>query len=224
MGTTSSLSAIQSSVAKLTIKPTPQPEVDTNIPLEGAGGLLPDGSIQVVADLPNGMSSAPEVVSGLPTPPVFAMPTQPALSQPPASVDGEVATSSQPHIHSATGSSASSSPIKNINSSSASPHDGASLTNLPDKLVDLPDKMVDLPDKPADFIPDKLIDLPDKLADLQNPSTFDIGAEPGKKKFTKASFLEKTTCLQDAISDPADPLSMLDPLWSVKSKDKLADS
>lgn len=62
--------------------------------------------------------------------------------------------------------------------------------------------------------------LPPSLADLQNPSTFkmDVITQPAKKKITKASFLNPGRSLAEGSSDPADPLSQLDPLWSLKDK------
>lgn len=53
------------------------------------------------------------------------------------------------------------------------------------------------------------------LADLQNPQTFDLGTSEGKKKITKANFQQKSSGLSDRSGDPADPLSSLDPLWSL---------
>lgn len=53
------------------------------------------------------------------------------------------------------------------------------------------------------------------LADLQNPQTFDLGTSEGKKKVTKANFQQKTSGLSDHADDPSDPLSSLDPLWSL---------
>ncbi|KAL3855251.1 hypothetical protein ACJMK2_014467 [Sinanodonta woodiana] len=55
------------------------------------------------------------------------------------------------------------------------------------------------------------------LADLQNPSTFTLGtSEPVKKKITKASFYDSKSSLGE--SNPTDPLSSLDPLWSLHKK------
>lgn len=61
--------------------------------------------------------------------------------------------------------------------------------------------------------------IPSSLADLQNPSTFKMDVtQPTKKKITKASFLHPGRSLAEGSSDPADPLSQLDPLWSLKDK------
>lgn len=54
-----------------------------------------------------------------------------------------------------------------------------------------------------------------KLQSLLDPSTFSIGSDSGKRKITKASFVEKTSSLSDNV-DMSDPLSSLDPLWSMK--------
>lgn len=57
------------------------------------------------------------------------------------------------------------------------------------------------------------------LADLQNPSTFKMDpSQPTKKKITKASFLNPSRSLAEGSTDPSDPLSQLDPLWSLKDK------
>ncbi|XP_063417338.1 tyrosine-protein phosphatase non-receptor type 23-like [Mytilus trossulus] len=53
------------------------------------------------------------------------------------------------------------------------------------------------------------------LMDLQNPSSFTLGADGGKKKITKASFLDKTSGLSDNL-DNDDPFSSIDPLWTMK--------
>jgi hypothetical protein len=60
--------------------------------------------------------------------------------------------------------------------------------------------------------------LPPSLADLQNPNTFTLDAStpPNKKKITKASFFNPSGGLQDsASSESGDPLSSLDPLWTI---------
>ncbi|KAK6165357.1 hypothetical protein SNE40_022299 [Patella caerulea] len=58
------------------------------------------------------------------------------------------------------------------------------------------------------------------LADLQNPNTFTLDSnDKGKKRITKASFsASKKTSIKDNL-DTSDPLSNLDPLWSI-AKDK----
>ena len=58
------------------------------------------------------------------------------------------------------------------------------------------------------------------LADLQDPEKFSLDmTDIGKpKKYSKAQFHNKNTGLQDNVNDPSDPLSMLDPLWTVKDK------
>lgn len=53
------------------------------------------------------------------------------------------------------------------------------------------------------------------LLDLQNPNTFTLGMDGGKKKITKASFMDKTSSLSDNM-DTSDPLGSLDPLWTMK--------
>ena len=55
------------------------------------------------------------------------------------------------------------------------------------------------------------------LADLQDPSTFTIGTSPkGRRKITKADFTSGETTLDKTEDDGSDPLSTLDPLWSLK--------
>ena len=63
--------------------------------------------------------------------------------------------------------------------------------------------------------------MPAALADLQNPNTFSMsleGATHGKKRITKQSFNQKSGSLQDVSVDASDPLSQLDPLWTMKEK------
>jgi len=71
---------------------------------------------------------------------------------------------------------------------------------------------------------------PLSLTDLQNPNTFRMDATPpNKKKITKANFANSMGSLTGGggvgggvsgggLVDTADPLSMLDPLWTLKSK------
>ena len=67
-----------------------------------------------------------------------------------------------------------------------------------------------------------LPNLPPSLAELQNPNTFKLDqSPPGRRKITKQNFSSKTTSIKDSQEvDPNDPLSTLDPLWTVKSDDK----
>jgi hypothetical protein len=57
------------------------------------------------------------------------------------------------------------------------------------------------------------------LADLQDPSKFTLGQAEQRKRINKASFSQKGT-LDTQATDPADPLSSLDPLWTIKKTDK----
>ena len=56
------------------------------------------------------------------------------------------------------------------------------------------------------------------LADLQDPNTFTIGTSPkGRRKITKTDFLSgESTLNKEEDKDSDDPLSTLDPLWSLK--------
>ena len=66
-----------------------------------------------------------------------------------------------------------------------------------------------------------LSNLPLSLADLQNPATFRIDPSPStKRKITKASFFDPARPSLSVGNDIADPLSQLDPLWSLKPADK----
>ncbi|XP_076459349.1 LOW QUALITY PROTEIN: tyrosine-protein phosphatase non-receptor type 23-like [Babylonia areolata] len=54
------------------------------------------------------------------------------------------------------------------------------------------------------------------LADLQDPTKFTLGKGEQKKRFTKASFDRKGSGAGlDLKTDPADPLSSLDAMWSI---------
>ena len=66
-----------------------------------------------------------------------------------------------------------------------------------------------------------LSNLPLSLADLQNPATFRIDPSPStKRKITKASFFDPARPSLSEGNDITDPLSQLDPLWSIKPADK----
>ena len=55
------------------------------------------------------------------------------------------------------------------------------------------------------------------LTDLQDPNTFTVGTNEGsKRKITKASFDNPQPTITENFGDPGDPLSSLDPLWSLK--------
>ena len=55
------------------------------------------------------------------------------------------------------------------------------------------------------------------LTDLQDPNTFTVGTNEGsKRKITKASFDNPQPTITENSGDPGDPLSSLDPLWSLK--------
>ena len=59
--------------------------------------------------------------------------------------------------------------------------------------------------------------IPSSIADLQDPSKFTIGQGEQRKRVTRANFERRGSGLEG--QDPGDPLSSLDPLWSIKSKD-----
>jgi len=70
-----------------------------------------------------------------------------------------------------------------------------------------------------------LSSLPPSLADLQNPATFSIQPSPKQsRKITKASFFDPSRPqlgeTADGSEGSADPLSRLDPLWSLKPTSK----
>jgi len=73
--------------------------------------------------------------------------------------------------------------------------------------------------------PVTLTSLPPSLADLQNPATFSIQPSPKHgRKITKASFFDPDRPMLGETADgsegSADPLSRLDPLWSLKPPSK----
>ena len=62
--------------------------------------------------------------------------------------------------------------------------------------------------------------IPESLAKLQDPHTFQLGSStpPSETRITKASFTSKTSGLTDNVSKSDDPLSALDPLWTLKGQ------
>lgn len=56
------------------------------------------------------------------------------------------------------------------------------------------------------------------ITSLLDPSNFtlDPASSPGKRKITKENFTTSKGSLSTSSSDSADPLSQLDPLWSLK--------
>lgn len=64
-------------------------------------------------------------------------------------------------------------------------------------------------------------DVPQCLADLQDPKTFTLGKESGKKKISKKDFTAKSSSILQEHSDSSeDPLNSLDPLWSLNKGQK----
>lgn len=204
MGTASNLSAIQNSVAKMTIRPSDLGDDQT---------FAPDGSTQQGTQ--NVMTSPQENI----TSPLGA---QNVMTSPDAVQNGMtsqggsqtvMSPSSEGSAHSAGDQRAGSveresSGSSNILSASGS---NSSVSPIPNQEI------------PAEVPPGEvsLTNLPHNLADLQNPNTFKIELDPkGKKKVTKSSFIEKDTSIADSTNDPEDPLSQLDPLWTVKPKDQ----
>jgi hypothetical protein len=55
--------------------------------------------------------------------------------------------------------------------------------------------------------------------DLQNPNTFTLGMDGGKKKITKASFMDNTSSLSDNM-DTSDPLGSFPCYWSFLQSSK----
>lgn len=91
-----------------------------------------------------------------------------------------------------------------------------SIGSEPEKMTGLPIQKVrsrEASPKPGSF-PGSHEGSP-KLQSLLDPNTFSIGTDSGKKKITKLSFMEKTSSLSDNV-EAGDPLSSLDPLWSLK--------
>lgn len=64
--------------------------------------------------------------------------------------------------------------------------------------------------------------LSQTLADLQDPSKFTIGPAEQRKRHSKANFdrMGAGAGLEKQVADPGDPLSSLDPLWSIHKPTK----
>ena len=59
--------------------------------------------------------------------------------------------------------------------------------------------------------------LPQSLADIQDPSTFRLEATPpSKRKINKSSFMNPSSGLTSRPDDTNDPLSSLDPMWTIR--------
>ena len=54
------------------------------------------------------------------------------------------------------------------------------------------------------------------LLDLANPQKFELGQ--GRQRITKSDFTNPTGGLRSALPKSDDPLSGLDPLWSISTK------
>lgn len=51
---------------------------------------------------------------------------------------------------------------------------------------------------------------------ILDPANFTLeGGQPSRQRVTKDTFLKRTSSQLAAAKDPADPLSQLDPLWSL---------
>ena len=203
MGSGSNLTAIQSSVARMSVRSSPGPEDAKQQEVGGASSCsaMPDQG--AVLGVENGMVVAPDATQSMPggigisgdrvgssVQDTTAHLPSPATSSQLKSPDDSL---SPPNNRSRSGST-SSVVSHGSGMSQGSPHHhqaqlgGISVTNLPPSL-----------------------------ADLQSPSTFKLDTTPPtKRKITKASFYSQDTSMQDNTNDPTDPLSQLDPLWTIK--------
>ncbi|KAG8194991.1 hypothetical protein JTE90_008169 [Oedothorax gibbosus] len=66
--------------------------------------------------------------------------------------------------------------------------------------------------------PKSAVKKPPSITSLLDPSNFtlDAASSPGKRKITKENFASSRGSLSNSSLDSADPLSQLDPLWSLK--------
>jgi tyrosine-protein phosphatase non-receptor type 23 len=182
------LSAIQTSVAKMNVRP-PRPPVDSNPASDTATATT--SPTRVVH------SSSFDSIDG-------------------GSQAGFAASSSDMSIQQANERSRSSSPSSSVCSAGGtSPqHRGSS----------------DQKSTGCGVIPPSLTNLPPSLADLQNPAMFRIDPSPTtRRKITKASFFDPSRpslgAAEGSGSDSGgDPLSQLDPLWTLKAKDQQSAS
>ena len=187
MGTTSSLSFIQSSVDKMSIR-------------SGVDGLEQNG-------VPGSENPVFHTVSDTGATKQTVSPDQPVMSHSePQHVMGSeiIAAEASPQLNRSRSGSSCSGVSQGSNASQPGSGTGSARPS-PQRKGILP------------------TNLPPSLADLQDPSTFklDQSPPPGKRKVTKQSFVNKTTSIHDSQQqDPNDPLSNLDPLWTVKSNEK----
>lgn len=112
-----------------------------------------------------------------------------------------------------------------VSAMQASEHSGLLSPALSDSNAYPPSTAVSVQDASAVVSTSSLPNLPPTLADLQNPATFSIQPSPKHgRKITKASFFDSSRPAlgeaADASEGSADPLSKLDPLWSLKPTSK----
>ena len=200
MGTTSNLSAIQSSIAKMGIKAPPHPNINGEANEQGiitveASKSAPNQAISSTTT--NGdMTSTDSAVTGVSSEDsVHKLPSTEHVERPSSSAEN-VNTGSPMVDRSRSGSNSS------VLSQGSLPSSQRSLSTSPQLK------------RPG------MSNLPPSLAGLQDPNTFSLDPaqiQAGKNKITKASFDNKSSSITDNVNDPTDPLSMLDPLWTIKT-------
>ena len=191
MSTTSSLKDIQSSVAKMTVKPRAEELTNGSEDVTDNGTCTDDGTqlVAVACDQP-----------------VVAMPEACEQQEPVVqSVIGEI--DSPAGNRSRAGTGPSDCPAERSRSGSAS-----SELSHQSGLGSLSASPQHKPQQAG------TASVPLSLADLQNPNMFTLDrTPPSKRKITKASFANPTGRMADVAKDTSDPLNMLDPLWTVKA-------
>ena len=55
--------------------------------------------------------------------------------------------------------------------------------------------------------------------DILDPANFTLDSTKSRNRFTKDSFTKKNSTQIGTLVDPSDPLSQLDPLWTLAKKD-----
>ena len=111
-------------------------------------------------------------------------------------------------------------PESSTNSDSTTPADAGVTTAVNNQVSET--ETSDLPPESTGVSCDDAVTstIPESLAKLQDPHTFQLGTStpPSETRITKASFANKTTNLADNLNKMDDPLSSLDPLWTLKGQ------
>jgi len=174
----------------------------------------------------HGRVPSDDLVLGLPNLPaiqssVSKMNVRPQRQQTDAAVSNAGGSETAVKAEYSSSDSVDGASVSSVDGSGMQPSEHSSLSSPASTSMACPPSV----SAPAVVSTSSLPSLPPSLADLQDPATFSIQPSPKHgRKITKASFFDPSRPALGEATDgseaSADPLSKLDPLWSLKTTGK----